>query len=701
MANYQLLKADIDAKVYQNGQQEITGANLNSASNAMATTLGAEYQFAGVATIDTNPGTPDAKVFYIANGKGTYTNFGSLEVTDDEVVILYWDTAWHKEVTGIASADKLNQLGQKTYNLVPVNSSYELYDRSTVHLEKDLRTTDGVEVDSTTWNCSPFIPIDVNVPLFVTAYSNYVYLYDSTQAYLGRVPITNGRTIASYGSQYLSTAYLRIIYNNTMLYTARVGLTEHENFVKDYFVYDNQPIPGSKNLVPSGEIYKFTNGFEISQGGVIYDYLVVAGKKYFIKNTGNIFGLSVSFYENGTAISEISLNPGEYAIYDAQSSSSGIRLSNAAGASAIIYEMSTIGGKVAKAQEDITKVQEDIIGFPVTITKSKYNLVKGKTYVISNIGSYQYPLNVYGYDIKGNEYTLVSNLLPNETRTFVVSQNGLVYISLSSVAGASAIVYEMNTISGKVAQVQKNPIHLRVATFNVGDYTGKTFDVGSEDGKLLHRKLIGESGANIFGTQEDLANYGGANIASSFWQMFKYYNRLGNSNYNYKAFASDFPIVGIKQVFYTNTETYQFRHPWFLDGILYVNGREIHLASFHFDWSDNDTRREQIRQIIEYYSTYENIILMGDTNCENYVNEQPQEPHNLYDVEWPIFADAGYDMANNGYFGVFNTVGYDEQTQYPLDNIFIKGNIRIKNADIIVKDWTNDHCMLYADLAIY
>lgn len=110
MANYQLLKADIDKKVYQNEKQEITGENLNSVLNAMVTTLGAEYQFAGVATTATNPGTPDAKVFYIANGKGTYTNFGSLEVTEDEVVVLYWDTAWHKEATGIASQAKLTEL---------------------------------------------------------------------------------------------------------------------------------------------------------------------------------------------------------------------------------------------------------------------------------------------------------------------------------------------------------------------------------------------------------------------------------------------------------------------------------------------------------------------------------------------------------------------------------------------------------------
>ena len=110
MANYQLLKADIDEKVYQNGAQEITGANLNSVLNEMVTTLGAEYQFAGVATTVTNPGTPDAKVFYIANGKGTYTNFGGVSVTEDDVVVLYWDSSWHKVSTGIASQAKLSEL---------------------------------------------------------------------------------------------------------------------------------------------------------------------------------------------------------------------------------------------------------------------------------------------------------------------------------------------------------------------------------------------------------------------------------------------------------------------------------------------------------------------------------------------------------------------------------------------------------------
>ena len=110
MSNYTSLKASINANINQNGKREITGLVLNSVLNAMVNTLGAGYQFAGIAVSDTNPGTPDAKVFYIANGKGAYTNFSGLDVTEDEVVVLYYDTEWHKVSTGIASQAKLSEL---------------------------------------------------------------------------------------------------------------------------------------------------------------------------------------------------------------------------------------------------------------------------------------------------------------------------------------------------------------------------------------------------------------------------------------------------------------------------------------------------------------------------------------------------------------------------------------------------------------
>ena len=132
MSNYNSLKTTIDANIKQNGRQEIKGQTLNSVLNEMVTTLGAGYQFAGVATIDTNPGAPDAKVFYIANGKGTYTNFGGLEVTEDDVVVFYWDTAWHKVATGIASQEKLSEL----------NSDFKAYETKN---DSDIQSLKGID----------------------------------------------------------------------------------------------------------------------------------------------------------------------------------------------------------------------------------------------------------------------------------------------------------------------------------------------------------------------------------------------------------------------------------------------------------------------------------------------------------------------------------------------------------------------------
>ena len=141
MSNYNSLKTTIDANIKQNGRQEITGQILNSVLNQIVTTLGAGYQFAGIATTKTDPGTPDAKVFYIANGKGSYTNFGSLEVTEDDVVVLYWDTAWHKVSTGIASQAKLSELGQEVIYDVSANNSGASFDSLSALLSNENLST--------------------------------------------------------------------------------------------------------------------------------------------------------------------------------------------------------------------------------------------------------------------------------------------------------------------------------------------------------------------------------------------------------------------------------------------------------------------------------------------------------------------------------------------------------------------------------
>ena len=67
---------------------ETIRSNAQNASDVVANIVNAGYVFAGVATPSTDPGTPDEKVFYIANGKGIYTNYRGIEVTEDEDVII-------------------------------------------------------------------------------------------------------------------------------------------------------------------------------------------------------------------------------------------------------------------------------------------------------------------------------------------------------------------------------------------------------------------------------------------------------------------------------------------------------------------------------------------------------------------------------------------------------------------------------------
>ena len=114
MSNYSNTKATIAANVYTNHNNEVTAEMVKAGINAVVDTLIAGgFIYKGVATTSTNPGSPDANVFYIATAPGTYTNFGSLVVNDGEVAILKYNGSWTKEVTGAATAAEVSALGQE------------------------------------------------------------------------------------------------------------------------------------------------------------------------------------------------------------------------------------------------------------------------------------------------------------------------------------------------------------------------------------------------------------------------------------------------------------------------------------------------------------------------------------------------------------------------------------------------------------
>lgn len=116
MANYQNLLNSIAAVIKTNGNQEITGAVLQSTLQSMVSVMGANATYGGVAHPTDSPGTPDGPVVYVASEGGIYTNFGAISIDTDELAMLLWNPTtgtWSKEsLAYIADKSEIEQLIQ-------------------------------------------------------------------------------------------------------------------------------------------------------------------------------------------------------------------------------------------------------------------------------------------------------------------------------------------------------------------------------------------------------------------------------------------------------------------------------------------------------------------------------------------------------------------------------------------------------------
>lgn len=113
MANWSDLKAAVASIVKTNGNKEITGQLLQNVLNNIISNVGLNSTFAGIATPETNPGTPDGNVFYLATTAGTYSNFNGIVINSGEAVILEWKGSWVKKDSGFATKEQLSGFATK------------------------------------------------------------------------------------------------------------------------------------------------------------------------------------------------------------------------------------------------------------------------------------------------------------------------------------------------------------------------------------------------------------------------------------------------------------------------------------------------------------------------------------------------------------------------------------------------------------
>lgn len=220
-------------EVMNNGDIYIYGVGGYDGTNPSNSTplnqlVGQGYQYAGLATTSTSPGTPEGKVFYVATQTGTYTNFGGLVVAEGEVAILKYDgTNWSKDVTGAATKEEVSQLGQKVNNFIAGDIFTE---------DGFWNPTAGTFYPHSSWKSTKKIMLqgrDIN---------GYFYLPGS---------VTNGAAVffkadGSYAGEYhLSTAKLGentipvSVFPNEAVYVAISTLVEY--LEQSYINYGVQP----------------------------------------------------------------------------------------------------------------------------------------------------------------------------------------------------------------------------------------------------------------------------------------------------------------------------------------------------------------------------------------------------------------------------------------------------------------------------
>lgn len=114
MGNYEQLKQAVSDVIKSNGNQEITGTILQNALLTIISTIGNDATFAGIAVPETNPGTPDQNVFYIASQPGNYSNFGNIKLVDQVLILTNKNGYWVKFDAGITTAAKVAELEERS-----------------------------------------------------------------------------------------------------------------------------------------------------------------------------------------------------------------------------------------------------------------------------------------------------------------------------------------------------------------------------------------------------------------------------------------------------------------------------------------------------------------------------------------------------------------------------------------------------------
>lgn len=246
------------------------------------------------------------------------------------------------------------------------------------------------------------------------------------------------------------------------------------------------------------------------------------------------------------------------------------------------------------------------------------------------------------------------------------------------------------------------PSNLKVMTFNVGKWNyGSTAGIpsASYSEKLLnYRRFFGEQDCDVVGLQEFDRLIDDAQTIDARDALFYHWYQNSEISGSWEAVFSKYPISGGGTHQIWVDRYYVDTYMQFGEKVIYL--LNVHLSPGH-DGAAKTTRASQAQDVINLLAGHDDFILFGDFNPE------PDE----YETLFGLFADAGYNIANAGFFGDFWTWSTDRDdfetdtpsgTVYVIDNIITSANIKINSVKKVntYSELTSDHIPIIAELSI-
>ena len=334
--NYSELKASINEIVKENGIGAITGTNLQLVLNNIVSVVGANATFAGIATPDTNPGTPDQNVFYIATVPGTYANFGGLSFSDSHLYILYnKDGSWALSLLAdtATSKDVLSEIQS-------LASEFNVFDLSTTEIEES-DTSEGALLNEATGEIKSYSDTDYVVKRYNVEGAHAYYIISSTQFKNALFSVFNAdgvlldkkvidtQATVSDETIYVSpanTSYILVAYRKNIkeggLFNFKFAprsLSELQALASKLNVFDLDIIEKEANEVNEGALLIDTTG-EIKEYGdnnyVVKKYNVEGAHAYNIVTSTQYKNALFSVFDAGGRLLDIKVPDTQSAISD-------------------------------------------------------------------------------------------------------------------------------------------------------------------------------------------------------------------------------------------------------------------------------------------------------------------------------------------------------------------------------------------------